>query len=273
MCNYSITFACYNSVEYTKKYIDSLKKTGTQLENVVAVDNGSSDETLAYLKSIPELGGVIANKSNYGCGVAWNQGVLLKQSEWSVIMNNDVIVSPNWIDSLIKVAQSEKLLMISPSLIEGPLDYEFDDIVKENTRKMERVLRHDTAHLVCLAVHESVWMDIGFFQAKPRLWGFEDTLFFHAAKKASIPMAITGASWLHHFGSITQSEMKRERKLNEDQGLSGRYHYKLLNESWAQRKMRQVKHKGLIYKYRNAELSDHGLTLHGVRENGQFKWL
>ncbi|HIC40122.1 MAG TPA: glycosyltransferase [Piscirickettsiaceae bacterium] len=73
--DYSITFACYNSVEYTKKCIDSMIKNGDDLSRLAIVDNGSTDGTQEYLQSLP-LGDLILNKSNLGCGVAWNQGTM-----------------------------------------------------------------------------------------------------------------------------------------------------------------------------------------------------
>ncbi len=88
---YSLTFACYNSVDYTKLCIESMVKNGTPLDRLVAVDNGSTDSTREYLASLP-LGGRIFNKANLGCGVAWNQGALFHQAEWTIIMNNDVFV-------------------------------------------------------------------------------------------------------------------------------------------------------------------------------------
>ena len=59
--NYSVTFPCYNSVEYTKKLLESMKLIGDDLSRVVAVDNNSHDETLEYLKKAG-IGKVIANK-------------------------------------------------------------------------------------------------------------------------------------------------------------------------------------------------------------------
>ncbi|MDN7941387.1 glycosyltransferase, partial [Burkholderia multivorans] len=112
---YSITFACYNQVEYTKKCIDSMLKHGTPLDRVVAVDNASSDDTLEYLKSLP-LGGVIHNAENLGCGIAWNQGALHQQAEWTVVMNNDVLVSAEWIERLIHAAEKHNLKVASPAL-------------------------------------------------------------------------------------------------------------------------------------------------------------
>lgn len=269
---YSLTFACYNALDYTKICVDSFLKTSTPLSRLVVVDNGSSDDTVNYLRGLP-LGGLVLNRKNLGCGVAWNQGVLVQQAEWSVIMNNDVVVSDQWIQSLIETAEKNNIKIISPALVEGPLDYDFESFAKNASINMKDALRMDKAHAVCLAIHESVWMDIGYFQATPTLWGFEDTLFFHAARKASIPMAITGSSWLHHFGSITQTEMKRERKLSDNQGLTGRYNYKLLNESWIERKLRQFRNKQSSKQFRQVELNQYGMTVHGIRKNHQFEWL
>jgi glycosyltransferase involved in cell wall biosynthesis len=268
---YSITFACYNALDYTKLCINSFYRTNTPLSRLVAVDNGSNDGTYEYLCSLP-LGGFIHNKKNLGCGVAWNQGALFQQSEWTIIMNNDVLLSDGCIDSLISTAESNNLKIISPSLIEGPLDYDYVSFAQKEAKQVKNRLRLGKAHAVCLAVHESVWMKIGYFRPNPSLWGFEDTLFFHAAQKAAIPMAITGSSWLHHFGSITQSEMKRERKLSEKDGLTGRYNYKLLGESWFERKFRQFRSKQLSKKYRDEEISGFGITLHGVRRGNHFDW-
>jgi GT2 family glycosyltransferase len=269
--DYSITFACYNAVHYTKLCIDSFIKHNTPLDRLIVVDNGSSDETRTYLKDLP-LGGLILNRENLGCGVAWNQGALAQQAEWSIIMNNDVLVSAGWVDSLIDAANTQNLKIISPALIEGPCDYDFETFSQKASKEMKHVYRMGNPHAVCSAVHKSVWMDIGYFQAMPKLWGYEDTMFFHAAKKAGIPMATTGASWLHHFGSITQSVMKRERGLQETQGLSGRRNYRYLNQSWLERKIQKYKKVSNLKECRQTELTAHSMTLHGVREQGNFNW-
>ena len=105
--SYSITFACYNAVKYTKLCLESMLRHGTPLDRLIVVDNGSTDETRDYLKSLP-LGERVFNKQNLGCGVAWNQGVLAHQAEWSIVMNNDVLVSPGWIEALIRTAQDKR---------------------------------------------------------------------------------------------------------------------------------------------------------------------
>jgi GT2 family glycosyltransferase len=269
---YSITFACYNAVAYTKWCVQSMIKHGTPLDRLVVVDNGSTDETRAYLETL-DLGGRIYNPRNLGCGVAWNQGALALQSEWSIIMNNDVLVSAHWIENLLQVAEQKGLKVISPALIEGLLDYDFDEFSIDASRKMSTVLRSGARHAVCLAVHQSVWMEVGYFQPIPKLLGYEDTMFFHELAKAKIPTGMTGASWLHHFGSITQTAMKQEQGLRQKDGLSNRYNYRLLNQSWLERKLTKVNRKKQEKLWRGDELEQYNMTMHGLRVNGAFEWL
>ena len=271
---YAITFACYNSVAYTKLCVDSMVKHGTDLSRLVVVDNDSTDETRKYLESLP-LGRIILNKSNLGCGVAWNQGALALQAEWTIIMNNDVLVSKNWIENLIETAERNNLKIISPGMVESrELDYDFEQFADQSSLKMKDALRMGSRHAVCFAVHESVWAEIGYFRATPNLLGFEDTIFFKQVERAGIPTAITGASWLHHFGSITQSEMKRERGLKEKDDLVGRGHNraKLLEQSWLERKIARAQHKRQVKSWRNTEVNQYGMSLLSSRENGEFIW-
>jgi GT2 family glycosyltransferase len=246
-------------------------KHGLDLSRVVVVDNGSIDDTRSYLQTLP-LGGLIFNQSNLGCGVAWNQGALALQAEWTIIMNNDVLVSAHWIENLLNTAEQQLIKIISPALIEGELDYDFDSFAALASSSMQNVLRLGGRHAVCLAVHESVWQEIGYFQPIPKLLGYEDTMFFHEAEKAGIPCAITGASWLHHFGSITQTAMKLERGLSATQGLGYRYNYRLLKQSWLERKLKKFRQKRQAKLWKQAELSQFQRTLHGIRANHEFSW-
>lgn len=269
--DYAITFACYNQVEYTRQCVDSMIKYGVDLNRLVVVDNGSTDETRSYLETLP-LGGRIFNQANLGCGVAWNQGALALQAEWTIIMNNDVLVSEGWIENMIGAAEQNGLKIISPALIEGPLDYDFDAFAIESSAKMKNALRLGGRHAVCLAVHKSVWLAIGYFQPIPKLLGYEDSMFFHEVDKAGIPIGMTGSSWLHHYGSITQSAMKQERGLAEKDGLGYRYNYRLLQQSWLERKLKKIKRVRQQKQWREQEFAQFGMTMHGQRRDGGFSW-
>lgn len=271
MTDYAITFACYNQVDYTRQCVDSLVRHGYDLQRVVAVDNGSADDTRDYLQALP-LGGRIYNRENLGCGVAWNQGVLALQSEWTVVMNNDVVVSASWLENLLGAATRLGVKLVSPALVEGKLDYDFESFSLDASTRMREAARPGARHAVCMAVHRSVWNDVGFFQPTPALWGYEDTLFFHQLDQARIPTAIVGASWLHHFGSITVTAMKQERGLSHKQGLGARDNYRLLGKSFVRRKVDKAMRLRREQSWRADELARYGMSMHGERRDGQFIW-
>jgi len=269
--DYAITFACYNSVNYTKACIDSLIKVGTPLDRIVVVDNGSTDETREYLLSF-SLGGRIYNKGNQACGVAWNQGILHLQAEWTVVMNNDLIVSPHWIENLIQTAIDNNLSVISPAWIDGELDYDFDVFALDSGRKMKRVLRRQTQHAICVCIHRSVFQEVGYFRANPKLLGFEDTIFFHDLRKTKLQSAIAGSVWLHHFGSVTQKDMKQKLGKSEKDNLVDVNDRYLLQQGWVERKLEKFKLKKQMAAWRTDELATHGMTIHGERVNHAFVW-
>ena len=60
--SYTITFACYNQLAYTRKFIDSLDRAEVDFSRIVAVDNGSTDGTRQWLQG-QGFGAVILNQS------------------------------------------------------------------------------------------------------------------------------------------------------------------------------------------------------------------
>jgi len=269
--DYALTFACYNSVEYTKLCVESLIKVGTPLDRLVVVDNGSTDGTRDYLSTLP-LGGRIFNRSNLACGVAWNQGILHHQAEWTVVMNNDLLVSPQWIENLIGIAIANNLKVISPARIDGPLDYNFDEFAVSSSHTMQDALRRQTQHAVCVCIHRSVFHDIGFFRAAPKLLGFEDTIFFNDLKKSGILTAITGGVWLHHFGSVTQKDMKKKLGKSDKDNLVDVNDRQLLQQSWLERKLDRYNRKRSEAQWRADELQRYGMTMLGERIDHAFIW-
>ncbi|HSV54630.1 MAG TPA: glycosyltransferase [Burkholderiaceae bacterium] len=270
---YAITFACYNQLDYTRQCVDSLVATGVDLKRVAVVDNGSTDGTQAYLEQQP-FGAVILNQVNLGCGVAWNQGALALQAPWTIVMNNDVICAPGWLDGLIATAQARRLQIVSPSMVEGPLDYDFAAFAEEARHRMAGTVRDADAHAVCMAIHADVWQEVGYFMPVPRLLGYEDAIFFHKARQHGLRMGIAGASWLHHYGMTTQKALKLERHLSNNASLGDRGLLKgFLQQKWIGRQFARRRLKALRRRARAHELAEHGISVHGLRNPAGFEWI
>lgn len=113
----SIIIPCFNAVEYTKQCIESiLKRTNTDYE-LILINNGSSDGTIKYfndlkrqLKPTEYLKKItILNfKTNLGVAKALNLGISKSIGNSICYLNNDVVVTKDWLKKIVKVAKSDK---------------------------------------------------------------------------------------------------------------------------------------------------------------------
>jgi len=272
MYNYTVTFATLNCLDHTQKCVESLFASGIDPSRLVVVDNGSNDGTPNYLVQLG-LGATILNRQNLSCGAAWNQGILAQQSEWTIVMNNDIVVAPDFAHRLIDFANSHQLKIVSPSRIDGSADYDFHDFADQAQRITAKAVRWGSSNAICMCIHWSVFNQIGFFRANPNLLGFEDGLFYNEVRKHNIAHATTGSVWIHHFGSVTQEHMKMVLGIQPHDVLVKVNDRKLYGQSWLQRKFYRHRLKLKHLSWRHQEISDFGMTLHGTRIKNEFIWL
>jgi GT2 family glycosyltransferase len=270
--NYTVTFVCYNQLDYTKQFIASLDPSEVDFSRIVAVDNGSTDGTREWLQQ-QGFGAVVLNDRNLGCGAAWNQGALAIQSKWTVVMNNDVICAKGWLRNLLAIAEANDLQIASPAMIEGDLNYDLLSWVNKAQLTMQGYIRKGAQHAVCMIIRDDVWEKIGYFMPVPKLMGYEDRIFFLRAKEAGLKTGICANSWLHHFGMTTQKAVKLDMQMDANQDLGNRSLMKRhLHQSWLSRKVAAyVQGKFLTNAVKN-EQTLFGCTVHGIRTADAFEW-
>lgn len=272
MPNYTITFACYNQLDYTQQFIASLDRTEVDFSRIVAVDNGSTDGTREWLQQ-QGFGAVILNERNLGCGAAWNQGALAIQSKWTIVMNNDVICAKGWLRNLLTSAEAHHLHIASPAMVEGELNYDFDALVAKATTRMKGYVRQGLPHAVCMAIRDDVWNEIGYFMPVPKLLGYEDGIFFQRAAEAGLSTGTAADSWLHHYGMTTQKALKLEMKLDQRDSLGNRNLMRLyMAQSWLARKLSRHQRRSLIKAARAHELALYGKTVHALNRQAGATW-
>lgn len=270
--NYTITFACYNQLDYTQQFIASLDRTEVDFSRIVAVDNGSTDGTREWLQN-QGFGQVILNNRNLGCGAAWNQGALAIQSKWTVVMNNDVVCAKGWLKNLLASAEKHELQVASPAMVEGELNYDLEAWAQDASRKMHGYCRKGAPHAVCMAIREDVWYEIGYFMPVPKLLGYEDGIFFQRAFENNIKTGTVGDAWLHHYGMTTQKALKLEKKMNERDSLGNRSLMKIyMALGWWQRKMAKRTRQKLLATARRLELDRFEMTVHSINAHKLNTW-
>ena len=105
--------------------LESVKKMTYQDFVIVVVDNGSIDGTQETVRlRHPDLT-LIENGKNLGFGEGNNVGIqyaIDQGADWVILLNNDIVVDPNMLSELMKVATSDSRIGVL-----GPMIYYFDD--------------------------------------------------------------------------------------------------------------------------------------------------
>lgn len=215
---------------------------------IIIIDNGSTDETPRRLCAYPQAR-VISNPSNVGCARAWNQGVELSpKAEWRIFLNNDVLLSQGWLSALLAEAEKRGLDIVSPAMREGPINYDFEERAQFVATALGDFTRPGMPHGVCFAVRRRVFQAVGNFDENFRVGQFEDTDFFRRAHSAGFYSATVGASFIHHFSSITQKAVKQTAGSSYE-AENRAYFRRKWNLHWLRRRMEKLRNGWRLRSY------------------------
>jgi len=222
----SIIVPVHNELEYTKKCIESIKKNSENINyEIIIIDNGSRDETGDFIKGIGCR--YIYNNENIGVAKAWNQGIKNSKGDFVCIINNDIIVCKDWLLNFLKFYKAkENIGILSPATREGQLNYNFEKYSEDFIKKMKNIKKKGFCGW-CMFIKKDRLGKIGLFSEEYETGIGEDTDFYLRLKFAGFESFITGAVFIHHFGSITLNKIKQNAgdKFEKD-------NIKRLNAKW-----------------------------------------
>jgi len=102
----SIIIVTYNNIKYTKECISSIYKYSRYPRfELIVVDNNSSDGSVEFLDELTvkkDNFHLIKNNANLGFAKANNMGLKMAQGEYIIFLNNDTIVTNDWIVTLLE---------------------------------------------------------------------------------------------------------------------------------------------------------------------------
>lgn len=108
-----------NGAGWLRDSIESIWAQTEQDFELIVVDNGSTDESLAIARSY--LGRpryrLIENGRNTGFSYAVNQGIRAAQGEFVALFNNDAFAEPAWLESLLAAAGQDARIFAVSSLM------------------------------------------------------------------------------------------------------------------------------------------------------------
>jgi GT2 family glycosyltransferase len=146
----SVVIPNYNGNEFLERCLislkESVKKEQTYNLRVILVDNGSTDNSIAifnkysnnkYSNNVNIKYDLIANSFNLGFSKAVNQGIKLavdSESSYICLLNNDVEITFNFFNSLIKTIEKDsKIFSVSSKMLQYHKSDLIDDAGDEYT--------------------------------------------------------------------------------------------------------------------------------------------
>jgi N-acetylglucosaminyl-diphospho-decaprenol L-rhamnosyltransferase len=107
----------YQGLHHLESFLPSLEEQ-TLPHEVIVVDNASTDGTGAFLRERWPQVRVISFPENRGFGKAANAGVEAASSETVVLLNNDIVCTPTFLERLVAVLDpSHGVVMAAPVLV------------------------------------------------------------------------------------------------------------------------------------------------------------
>lgn len=212
----SIITLTLNKLDYTKNFIESLKKYTKDFELII-VDNGSTDGTVEYIKSIPEIK-LIQNGENRGFSKGNNQGIEIAEGEYIGFLNNDILLYPNWFEACEKVFANEKAGFVSPRHINP----HYDNTNPEKYIKYFQNFHYDKPYeksfdecvFSCVITNRDVLDKIGVFDENFFPAFFEDNDLKYRAIEAGYGIYVTNEACFYHFGSVTSVKHSQNMEKN-----------------------------------------------------------
>ena len=118
-----------NGAGWLKDSIESIWAQTMQDLELIVVDNGSTDESLAIAQSYQGRPGYtfIQNDTNTGFSHAVNQGIRAAKGEYVALFNNDAFAEPDWLENLIAAAEQDGRIFAVSSLMIRHFERELAD--------------------------------------------------------------------------------------------------------------------------------------------------
>lgn len=118
MASVSVVILNFNGRHHLEKFLPSVIEFSSGYEIVVA-DNSSSDHSVDFIKKhYPQIRLIIFAENHGFCG-GYNKAIAQLDSEYVVILNSDIEVTPNWIAPILALFEKDdKIAAVQPKLLD-----------------------------------------------------------------------------------------------------------------------------------------------------------
>ena len=214
----SLITPVFNKIDFTMRCAESVRRNTPERFEWILIDNASSDATPRELRKLAAKDRrirVLRNERNLGFAPAVNQGLRKAKGDALVVLNNDVIVAPGWLEGLVScLSQDTGLGAVGPVTNQAAdvhqhrhAHYEIEQFDMFATawalrysgrmREMHRLIGF------CMALRRKAVEEVGLFDERFRIGGYEDYDYSLRLRQAGWRLAIAEWIFIHHFGHVS----------------------------------------------------------------------
>ena len=213
----SVIIVNYNGKHLLSKCLESLSTINYENLEVILVDNNSTDESIEFVtKNYPSIILLKLNK-NKGFAEPNNLGAKLAKGEYLLFLNNDTVVTENFIDEMIKVIDNDKKIAICQSLLlkpDGSIDSSGDflddlGVVYNSKTKIDQIREISSARGASMLIRSDVFKELNGFDEKFFV-SFEDVDICWRAWILGYRVLVIPTSTVFHSGGSTIKKIKSE---------------------------------------------------------------
>jgi len=222
----SIIILAHNALEYTRKCVESIQAHTEIAHEIIFVDNASTDGTRGYLAKLSREHDhylLVVNRENVGFAAGNNQGLAIAQGDYLLLLNNDVVVAPGWLECLVDCAENNPDIGIVGPVSNHVAGPQLIEVVAYDTASLEgleqfaakralankgQIKRLPRVVGFCMLVKRAVVDQIGGLDERYGMGNFEDDDFSLRAVLAGYGSCIAKDCFIHHFGNRTFKSAK-----------------------------------------------------------------
>jgi len=112
----AIVILNWNGRKFLEQFLPSVTASAANtprdsiLKKIYVADNASTDDSVVFLQQHYPGITIIQNSSNEGFAKGYNTALKQVQADYYILLNSDVEVTPNWINPVIELMESDKLI-------------------------------------------------------------------------------------------------------------------------------------------------------------------
>lgn len=106
----AIVILNYNGAHYLQQFLPSVLASIYGAKRIIVADNASTDNSLQLLQQLFPTVEVLVNAKNDGFAGGYNWALSQVQSDYYILLNSDVEVTPNWIAPVIALMETNRLI-------------------------------------------------------------------------------------------------------------------------------------------------------------------